>query len=630
VRSNGVSTFGAEAEATVVERLARVRGIDLGTLLLTSTVLQQDVLRHVLTSRSDDLFAHLSRVLGLEVLEAFEAAAKERSAALASDVKRLASQVATAEGQRRTAVERADTIRLQVEERAQPSELVTSEALSAIERSSGILAISLHPGVEAHPDEWSQFAQYADQLSADVLAARELLRRLPLDIPPGASDDQLAESQRLLARLEDEAREAARAVERESAAFNVARAEASEVERLVAVVLPLLSHNPDRCPVCAQSIAASEVIASLRDRASNSPALLQASEALSIARAAEEDAISRRNDAQLQLANLQSARTQAGGVEDKVALARSTLGRLSDPGAVISLRRSGVSLLAELVDSADHQPAALLASLRAERDGLDNFLARGKVALDEVARGAAAASVAATSAVLRRERSSQLPRMRAEVTAADGHLQQLKDRLASLQARADKAKGLAGAAGQAHVSVVRHRFDVLQPVAADIYARLDPHPAFTDLQFASRYFRAKGSTRAVVVDPLMDVTADPNLVMSSAQANIVALAMFLAIGWASRHTGLPFLLLDDPLQSMDDVNVLGFADLARLLRHDRQLIVATHERRYASLLERKLTPRDTASATLVLEFVGWSRSGPEIESRLVEPQVELAQSRLLA
>ncbi len=80
------------------------------------------------------------------------------------------------------------------------------------------------------------------------------------------------------------------------------------------------------------------------------------------------------------------------------------------------------------------------------------------------------------------------------------------------------------------------------------------------------------------------------------------------------------MLLDDPVQSMDDVNVLGFADLSRHLRKTRQLIISTHERRLAGLLERKLAPRSANDTTTVLEFVGWDRSGPSVEHRVVESQ----------
>ena len=82
---------------------------------------------------------------------------------------------------------------------------------------------------------------------------------------------------------------------------------------------------------------------------------------------------------------------------------------------------------------------------------------------------------------------------------------------------------------------------------------------------------------------------------------------------------MPFLLLDDPMQALDDVNVLGFADLTRFVRRERQLIVAKHEQRFAGLLERKLSGRRGGEDSLVHDFVGWSRSGPNIETRRVNP-----------
>ena len=123
-----------------------------------------------------------------------------------------------------------------------------------------------------------------------------------------------------------------------------------------------------------------------------------------------------------------------------------------------------------------------------------------------------------------------------------------------------------------------------------------------------------------VKDPESGVTGDPLLVFSSSQANVAALTYFLALSWAADAKGVPFLLLDDPLQSMDDVNALGFSDLCRHVRRRRQLIVSTHEQRLASLLERKLTPRSSKQRSRVLQFTGWDREGPTIEQADVEPE----------
>ncbi|MHB8246267.1 MAG: hypothetical protein ACYDGN_13120 [Acidimicrobiales bacterium] len=90
------------------------------------------------------------------------------------------------------------------------------------------------------------------------------------------------------------------------------------------------------------------------------------------------------------------------------------------------------------------------------------------------------------------------------------------------------------------------------------------------------------------------------------------------------------LLLDDPFQAMDDVNVLGFADVCRHLRMERQLILSTHERRFAELLERKLAPRIPGFRTIVHDFVGWERSGPVIKARSVPDQFGDAHNKVVA
>jgi hypothetical protein len=132
-----------------------------------------------------------------------------------------------------------------------------------------------------------------------------------------------------------------------------------------------------------------------------------------------------------------------------------------------------------------------------------------------------------------------------------------------------------------------------------------------------------------VRDVVENLLADPLVIFSTSQANIAALAYFLAMGWTTGERSMPFVLLDDPLQSMDDVNVLGFADLCRHVRATRQLLISTHERRLSGLLERKLAPRGDAGDTVVLEFVGWDRSGPTVERKVVSSQPDDRPIRLV-
>src|ERR1019366_1453190 len=151
---------------------------------------------------------------------------------------------------------------------------------------------------------------------------------------------------------------------------------------------------------------------------------------------------------------------------------------------------------------------------------------------------------------------------------------------------------------------------------------------FTEIQLVPEIFRATSTATAQVRDEALDISANPMLVFSTAQANIAAVSYVVALNWAA-GARVPMLLLDDPLQAMDDINVLGFADLCRHLREARQVIVSTHERRFAELLERKLAPRRVEDRTLIHEFVGWQRAGPLIKSRFATDQVAEGRFRVI-
>ena len=114
------------------------------------------------------------------------------------------------------------------------------------------------------------------------------------------------------------------------------------------------------------------------------------------------------------------------------------------------------------------------------------------------------------------------------------------------------------------------------------------------------------------------------MVFSSAQANVAALCYFIGLAFASGESDFGFVLMDDPLQSMDDVNALGFSDLCRSLRKEKQLIISSHEARLTNLLRRKLSPRNEPLRTIVIEFDSWNRSGPSF-SVFTDNEIQEAQ-----
>ena len=116
-----------------------------------------------------------------------------------------------------------------------------------------------------------------------------------------------------------------------------------------------------------------------------------------------------------------------------------------------------------------------------------------------------------------------------------------------------------------------------------------------------------------IFDPSAQLSCDaPEVILSSSQLNALAVSVFLSLNLGVSTLPLQTAILDDPLQSLDDLNLLGVVDLLRRTRDARQLIVSTHDSRFGDLLAKKLRPVSDNQRTRVIEFGGWTRQGPTI------------------
>ncbi|MFA3313215.1 hypothetical protein KWD79_18855 [Acinetobacter baumannii] len=68
---------------------------------------------------------------------------------------------------------------------------------------------------------------------------------------------------------------------------------------------------------------------------------------------------------------------------------------------------------------------------------------------------------------------------------------------------------------------------------------------------------------------------DATLAMSSGQLSALSLAFFLSLNRV--YANSPFILIDDPAQSLDDINIASLSDLLRCELKDRQLFLSSHE-----------------------------------------------------
>jgi DNA repair exonuclease SbcCD ATPase subunit len=193
-----------------------------------------------------------------------------------------------------------------------------------------------------------------------------------------------------------------------------------------------------------------------------------------------------------------------------------------------------------------------------------------------------------------------------------------EEQIASRNRTGDLAQKVIESLRHASSSVVQERLNDISPLLQSIYSRIDPHPSFRVVRFLSRIVRGRGQLSTIVSDPVENKeSAFPSVVLSSSQLNALAVAVFLALNIGVPQPPLPIAMLDDPLQSLDDINLLGLVDLLRRTKAQRQLLVSTHDSRFGNLLARKLRPTRAGERTTVIELEGWSRTGPTVRAHNV-------------
>lgn len=141
-----------------------------------------------------------------------------------------------------------------------------------------------------------------------------------------------------------------------------------------------------------------------------------------------------------------------------------------------------------------------------------------------------------------------------------------------------------------------------------IYKKIDPHPIFKKVEFKVSFGTDKPSLNILVSDEAGGMIS-PILFFSAAQTNILSLSVFLANALHTKDgKGNPIdvILIDDPIQSMDSINVLSTIDLLRsiCLKFDKQIIISTHDENFFGLLQRKIPMDIFGSKFLKLEKFG--------------------------
>jgi exonuclease SbcC len=128
----------------------------------------------------------------------------------------------------------------------------------------------------------------------------------------------------------------------------------------------------------------------------------------------------------------------------------------------------------------------------------------------------------------------------------------------------------------------------------DLYRRIDPHPEYNKVKFIPDFKDNKPKLNVCVYkEDENDKFIIPNLYFSQAQLNILSLCIFLAKALNAvdgQDNSIDCIFIDDPIQSMDSINILSTIDLLRsiVVNQEKQIILSTHDENFHNLLKKKI------------------------------------------
>jgi chromosome segregation protein len=190
-----------------------------------------------------------------------------------------------------------------------------------------------------------------------------------------------------------------------------------------------------------------------------------------------------------------------------------------------------------------------------------------------------------------------------ETSNAVDKVKSLESRVAMLRERADQEAAKLSAAERAVEAsrqmeaaaktvaneILIEQFDTVMPLLKELYRRLRPHADWTEIE-SDFGGKIRGSLNFIVGDG-----HNPQFLFSSGQRRAAGLAFLLAVHLSRPWCAWQSLLLDDPVQHIDDYRALNLVEvLTAIRRTGRQVIVAVEDSALADLLCRRLRSESNA------------------------------------
>ncbi|RYD26008.1 MAG: hypothetical protein EOP89_07960 [Lysobacteraceae bacterium] len=186
-----------------------------------------------------------------------------------------------------------------------------------------------------------------------------------------------------------------------------------------------------------------------------------------------------------------------------------------------------------------------------------------------------------------------------QIEDGTAQLEDARARLGRAQDRAGQARRSEGIASALHDAARRAgsetldlRLERVLPLMAELYGRLRPHPVWQDIEYSIR-----GDLRRFL-SLQVGSGLNPQFLFSSGQRRATGLAFLLSINLSLAWSRWRSILLDDPVQHVDDFRTVNLAEvLAQLVSSGRQVVIAVEDAALAELLARRMPVTNAGEAS---------------------------------
>jgi DNA repair exonuclease SbcCD ATPase subunit len=163
---------------------------------------------------------------------------------------------------------------------------------------------------------------------------------------------------------------------------------------------------------------------------------------------------------------------------------------------------------------------------------------------------------------------------------------------------------LAVAVMEAKNAFIKERLSAANDTVGEIFSTITGRTSYPDV-------RVRDDLDVVAKDPESEGSLDVRSIFNQGDLNAAAVSLFLGLAAEIEPThDLGTIFLDDPIQSMDDSHIEGFARALGEIGQKRQIVVATHDGKLVDEL------KDIGTRTRIFEFEPYDEeSGPRFKTR---------------